>query len=155
MACQVACAPAASKEASEPSPTDLAKQAVANPLPPEKAQEMLHEAGENWLYGNGLGETAFAVGTIVVFPLAAIYWVGNAALSATGHDTVGVHTVLPEESRAQWNGFYDQVSGAPGRVSAAVAGREFITREQAKDRLMKYMPTVTPTVNSSEVPSTP
>lgn len=135
-----ACTPAASNQ--EASPTQLAQAAVAKPLPPEEAREMLGDAGENWLYGNGLGETAFAVGTIVVFPLSAIYWVGNAALSMSGYETIGVGRVLPEEERAQWNGFYDQVSGAPGRVTAAVAGREFITREHAKDRLQKYMPVV-------------
>lgn len=147
--CLSSCTPAApNKEAG--SPTDLAQAAVARPLPPEKAKEMLHSAGENWLYGNGLGETAIAVGSIVAFPLSAIYWVGNAALSVAGYETVGVSRVLPEEQKAQWNGFYDNVSGAPGRVTAAVAGHEFITREQAKDRLMKYMPTVEPTANAQQ-----
>ncbi len=141
------CTPAASKN--EATPTDLAQAAVEHPLKPEEAKEMLNDAGENWFYGNGLGETAFVVGSIVAFPLTAIYWAGNAALSVAGYETVGVSRVLPEEERAQWNGFCDQVSGAPGRVTAAVAGREFITRDQAKDRLMKYMPTVTPTAEAS------
>jgi hypothetical protein len=125
-------------------PTKLAQAAIQNPLPPDKANEMLHEVGENWMYGNGVGETAIAVGSIVAFPPSLIYWLGNAALSVAGYETIGVSRVLPDEEKAQWNGFYDGVSGVPGKVTAAVAGREFITRDHAKDRLEKYMPVLPP-----------
>lgn len=128
------------RQSSEPDPAQIAKQAALNPLSPEEADAMLSDVGENWLYGNGLGETAIAVGSVVAFPPAAIYWLGNVALSAAGYEPIGVSSVLPEDEKAQWNGIYDGISGAPGRVSAAIAGKEFITREHAKERLDKYLP---------------
>jgi hypothetical protein len=145
----VGCTP---RQSPDPDPAQIAKQAALNPLSPEEADAMLGDVGENWLYGNGLGETAIAVGSVVAFPPAAIYWLGNVALSAAGYEPIGVSTVLPEEEKAQWNGIYDGISGAPGRVSAAIAGKEFITREHAKERLDKYLPPVpAPEVESKNV----
>lgn len=113
---------------------------------------MLKDAGQNWLYGNGLGETAMAVGSIVAFPPMVLYWLGNAALGVAGYDGIGVSRVLPEEDKEEWNQFYDTVTAGPGRISAAVAGEEFITRARAKERLEKYMPKVEKIENETGVP---
>lgn len=139
----------AERKSPEPDPTTMAKAAVLHPLSPEQTQEMMGDVGENWLYGNGLGETAIAVGSIVAFPPAALYWIGSVAAGAAGYET-GVSAVLPEEERAQWNGFYDDISGAPGKLSAAMAGREFISRDLAKERLQKFIP-VTPNSEQEKV----
>ena len=109
------------------------------PMPPEQSGAVLKEAGANWLYGQGLGDTALKASTVVLFPPYALVLVGNAALSLSGYETVGLSNFLPEEGAAVWGSFYDGVTAAPGRVSAAVAGREFrspeIAREKIRNRL--------------------
>ena len=129
---------------------ELAKAAVQKPLPPEKAKELAGDVGENWLYGNGIGETMIAAGSIVAFPPSAIYWLGNAAMSMAGYEPLTISRALPDEERKDWNATYDSVTAGPGRLSAAVAGREFISRDLAKERLDKYMPKLTPTPQVSQ-----
>lgn len=108
---------------------------VKAPLSEEDSNELLGRMGGNWLYGNGVGETALAAGTVFVFPPYALYLLGNAALGLGGYEQMRLSDALPEEERANWREFYDGVTATPGQVSAALAGREFITREHAKDRI--------------------
>ena len=111
---------------------------------------MISDVGHNWLYGNGVGETTIAVGSIVAFPPMVIYWLGNAALGVAGFEPIGVSRVLPAEDKAEWNSFYDDVTAGPGRMNAAVAGEEFVTRQRAKERLEKYMPKPAGTESTKE-----
>lgn len=113
----------------------VAMQMSQKPMPPEKAQVMLSEMGENWLYGPGLGQTALNVGAMVVFPPYAIYVLGNSVLSMSGYEPLYVTDLLPDSERADINEVYDEVTTAPGRVSAALAGKEFRSREVAAARL--------------------
>ena len=120
---------------------------ATNPLPPEEAQELLGEMGNNWLYGHGVGETALTIGAIVAFPPYAIYVAGNSLLEIGGYDQLRFSDALPEEERDHWNHFYDSVTAGPGRVSAAVAGREFRTRERARAVVEPYVKRATEKAN--------
>lgn len=113
----------------------VSTQLAQKPLPPENAEEVLSEIGESWLYGPGLGQTALNVGAMVVFPPYAIYVVGNSILSMSGYEPLYVTDLLPDSERAEVNDVYDEVTTAPGRVSAAIAGKEFRSREVAAARL--------------------
>ena len=129
----VGCAP---KKQETPMP-DLAAIST-RPLPPEKTTELLGDVGANWLYGEGLGSTAITVGTIVVFPPYALLVAGNAVLALSGYETVQVSDILPESSREDWRSGYAVIASGPGRLSAALAGREFVTEEAAREKLSKY-----------------
>ena len=120
----------------------LAFDATSNPLPPEKGKELLAEMGGNWLYGQGLGETTLNVGAIVLFPPYAIYLLGNAAISLSGHAPLHFSDALPGEVHDNYLSLYDNVTSAPGRVSAAVAGEEFRTNERANENLQKVLASI-------------
>jgi hypothetical protein len=129
-------------EKEEPSeqPLDI-KTAVSKPLPPEKTKELLNETGSNWFYGQGLGETAVTAGAIFAFPPYAIYVVGNGVLSLSGYKQIRVSNALPEEERESYNSAYDSVTSAPGRMTAAIAGKEFRNKEVAKEKIVSILKT--------------
>jgi len=107
-------------------------------IPPEKAGEAAEEIGGNWLYGQGLGSAAVNVGTIYLFPPYAIYVLGNGILNIAGYEGYYVSDLLPEQEKEQYLTFYDTVTGSPGRVTAAMAGKEYRSKEVAKERLKPY-----------------
>lgn len=109
------------------------------PLKPEETEELLAEVGGNWLYGQGIGETALAVGSVVLFPPAAFWFLGNGALALSGYEPVGVSTLLPNEQARKWSESYDAVLSTPGRVVAAVAGEDFRTKETIQEKMRKYL----------------
>lgn len=109
--------------------------AVEKPLPPEKTEELLEEVGSNWFYGQGLGETALTAGTIIVFPPYAIYVLGNGILSLSGYEEIRVTDALPDQEKEQWNSAYNTVTSGPGRLTAAIAGKEFRGKEVAKEKI--------------------
>ena len=109
------------------------------PLPPEQSEELLGDLGRNWLYGNGLGETALNVGLIVAFPPYAIYLVGNALLSVGGYQELRISEALPEPGQEIWDSMYDGITSGPGRFTAAVVGEEYRSRELAKIKLDRYL----------------
>jgi hypothetical protein len=113
----------------------LAAQAQKKPLPPEQTEELLSTVGENWLFGQGFGETVLGVGLVVAFPPYAIYLLGNAAISYAGYEPLYITDALPEEPRQQWSTVYSSVTGVPGRISAALAGEEYRTKELARDEI--------------------
>ena len=115
------------------------RELVSRPMPPQQSQAVAKEAVENWYYGQGLGDTALKAGTAVAFPPYILVLLGNAALSLSGYETVGVSNFLPQEGARAWGGFYDSVTGAPGRVTAAAAGREFRTPELAKEKIAEQL----------------
>lgn len=110
-------------------------QATQKPLSPDAATSVFSEMGENWLYGPGLGQTALNVGAMVVFPPYAIYVLGNSVLSMSGYEPLYVTDLLPDGERDEVNLMYDEVTTAPGRVSAALAGKEFRSKEVASERM--------------------
>ena len=99
-----------------------------------QTNEMLSESGSNWLYGPGVGETALNVGIVATFPPYAALLLGNAALSLSGYETIGVGSVLNEETEADWDEAFDTFVSGPGRVSAVLAGKSYRTREEVQER---------------------
>jgi hypothetical protein len=124
------------KKASE---DQLSQVVKSKPLKPEESKEMLKEVGQNWLYGQGVGETALTVGTIVIFPPYALWVLGNAALSVSGYESIKFSDALPPEEKAAWVDTYDSMASGPGRLTAAIAGKEFRTQDVAKEKLDKYI----------------
>ena len=138
LAIAVGCIPAKRTPEEQPSLTAVVKQ----PLSPEETKALLKDAAGNWFYGQGVGDTMVQVGTIAVFPPYAILLISNAALSIGGYEPLGVSKVLPEEGKNTWDSFYNGLTSAPGRFTAAVAGREFITPKQAQQRVKQHLPQV-------------
>ncbi len=129
----------------QPSDEDLnaaVVRASKTPMPPEKTKELLNEVGSNWLFGQGVGETAVNIGTAVIFPPYLIYLLGNAALSISGYEPITVSKMLPDEAGKNWSATYDTVTSGPGKVAAAIAGEEFRTDELAKGRIKKVLDSV-------------
>lgn len=119
------------RPAEQPSTFDL----VGKEMPPEQAKDVLSEVGQNFAYGPGLGDTALAIGTVVVFPPYALYLLGNAVLSLSGYEPVTVASMLPEEQGQAWSNTYDSLVSGPGKVVAAMAGHEYRSREVGDERL--------------------
>jgi len=122
----------------------LASQSIQKPLPPEKTKELLEKVGGNFVYGQGLGETALTVGTIFAFPPYAIYVLGNGALSVAGYKPLHITNALPDDARDGWNNVYDSITGAPGHLSAAVAGKEYRQKEVIEEDYRKFMESAYP-----------
>ena len=95
---------------------------------PEELKAELNNYGRRWLYGHGMGQTITNVGGIVIFPPYAIYLVGNAIVSLAGYEPLHVTELLPEKACLGYNSFYDNVTAIPGRISAEIAGEEFIEK---------------------------
>ncbi len=122
---------------------------VGKPIPPEHAKEILSEVGGNFAYGPGLGDTALTVGTVVVFPPYAVYLLGNALLSVSGYEPITVSSILPEEDGKQWADTYDNLVSGPGKVVAAMAGREYRSREVGKMKMQELFKRVEEQQNRS------
>lgn len=127
------CAPA--KESHEQS----FSQVVKNPMPPEKAGELIEKTGGNWLFGQGVGETALTVGTCVLFPPYVLYVVGNAGLSLAGYERVTLISALPHESEAEATTVYDGITEMPGRVFSVFAGENFRTKEYVQNDMNTFL----------------
>jgi hypothetical protein len=130
---------------------------VGRQIPPEQAEEVLGELGSSFIYGPTLGETAVNVGTAIAFPPYALYLVGNAILSLSGYQPVTVSTLLPDEAGRQWSETVDELYSGPGRVVAAVAGREARSREvtemKVREILERLPPSTTEEVKTALPPT--
>lgn len=126
------------REKEKPDPIDP-KVLAQNPLTPEQAQGLLGEVGDNWLYGQGMGDTMVNVGAMVAFPPYALVLLGNAALSVGGYEPIAISDTLPDEGRAMWRETYDEITSVPGRAAASAAGTEFRTPEVADKRIELYL----------------
>lgn len=125
------------KKKEEPAP-DL-KTIASKPLSPDETKELLSETAGNWFYGQGIGETALTVGTIVLFPPYAAYVVGNAALSVSGYEPLYITNALPDAGKKGFDSVYDAVTQSPGKVTAAVAGKEFRTNDVISEDMKKRL----------------
>lgn len=117
-----------------PNPIDLATK----PLPPEEAKALLGDLAGNWFYGAGVGEAAVSASAIVLFPPYALYLLGNSILSMSGYEPLYVTNALPEEQKRAFDSAYADITSAPGRLNAAIAGKEFRTPERIGEDLKKY-----------------
>jgi len=118
----------------EPDPS-LNQQLNQAPLDPNRVGEVLETAGSNWWFGQGVGETALMVGTVVLFPPYIVAVLGNEALDLSGYERVTVSGLLPGEAGEAWSDAYNSVTSVPGQVNSAIADREFVTREVANENL--------------------
>ena len=116
-----------------------AKTLGDKPLPPEKTKELLKSTGESWLYGQGIGNTAITVGGVVLFPPYLVVVLGNGILNVAGYESIGVSSFLPEPAAESWRTSYDNVASGPGRFAAAIAGREYQTREIIKENVSNIL----------------
>lgn len=107
--------------------------AMERPLTPEESEEVLAKMGGNWLYGQGLGETAMNVAGVVIFPPYGLYLLGNAALSLSGYEPFSVSEALPDDEGVAYREAFESVAAGPGRFAAAVAGEEYRTKEVIKE----------------------
>lgn len=112
---------------------------LTKPLSEEQRSAVIDEMGRNWLYGQGLGDTALAVGASIIFPPYLIALVGNGALSLAGYEPISVAAAMPEPVREKYVEGRDTVLGAPGQAAAAIAGEEFRTQSMAKDAIKSAM----------------
>jgi len=112
---------------------------IEHPLSPEETNALLKEVGENWLYGEGVGDTALTAGTVALFPPYAFWVVSNALLALSGYETVNFAEFLPENKAQSWRETYASIASGPGRFAAALAGKEYRSPEIAKARLEKYL----------------
>lgn len=122
----------------EREPDPIAERAIAGDLPPEEAREYLTEVTDNWLYGNGLGDTALKAGTAIAFPPFMLLLVGNSVLSLSGYEPIGVSQLLPGQSGEHWSKLYDTVVSGPGRINAVIADEEFRTDSEVERRLDRF-----------------
>ena len=112
---------------------------IGKEIPPKEAKKVLHEVGQNFAYGPGLGDTVLNVGAVVIFPPYAIYLIGNAALSLSGYEPITVSSVLPEKDGKVWSESYDRMVSGPGKVAAAMAGHEYRSRQVAEERMQTVL----------------
>ena len=115
------------------------EQAITKPLTPEETDELIDKVGDDFVYGPGLGKTALNVGAVVMFPPYAIYLVGNALLEVGGYEPIEISDALGKEGSANWDSAYETVISGPGRVTAAVAGREYKDQELIKDETQVFL----------------
>lgn len=92
----------------------------------------LNKKSTEWFYGQGVGDTIINVGGIVIFPPYAVVVVGNAVATLAGYQPVGISDALPEEAGKQWKEAYSSVASTPGRVNAALAGKDYYQRPDTK-----------------------
>lgn len=123
------------KKRQGPDQTDL----VTKPLTQEERKEVLSQVGGNWFYGSGIGETALTIGTVAAFPPYAAIVLGNALLSFAGYEPLKFSDALPEGERESWSNTYDGIVSGPGRLTAAVAGEEYRTRERVESEFKEFL----------------
>lgn len=108
---------------------------LRKPMSTEQSKRVLGEVGKNWLYGQGVGETAATIGTIAVFPPSAFVFLGNAALGLSGYEPIRVGDFLPEDAAEVWDAGYGSITSAPGRTIAAIGREEYRDQEVASERI--------------------
>lgn len=115
------------------------KKVSEEPLSPTETRAMMGDLGESWLYGSGVGETAIAVGSVVLFPPMALVYAGNSALSMFGEEPVTLWRFMPDEQAQSARDAYSTFVSTPGRVSAVVAGEQFHDQQRIRERLDPYV----------------
>jgi len=122
------------KKKETPDSLDLVQMA-SDPLSPEETGGVLREVGNNWVFGQGVGDTAVTVGSVLLFPPYGLFVLANAVADISGYEPVRISDALPEPEREAWTSFYQNVTSGPGRFNAAIAGKEFRTQDSARQRL--------------------
>lgn len=108
-------------------------EAAKTPLKPEQAAEVLGTYGGNVAYGTGLGDGAAKIASVAVFPPFGLVLLGNAVLSLSGYEPITISRIMPDSVSEA----YDSVVAVPGRVTAALAGKEFRRQEIGEQKIKK------------------
>jgi len=111
----------------------------SQPMPPEKTKALLKDVSQNWLYGDGVGQSLFNIGAMVAFPPYAVALLGNTIISASGYQPLGVSYLLNKEQKPSWDKLYSDIFSGPGRLISAISGKEYRTPEDVKQRLLHTM----------------
>lgn len=127
------------KSKSEQSALPDVQYVLENPMGPDQSKAVIKEVGSNWLYGQGIGETALNAGAIFAFPPYGLLVLGNLALNGMGYESVGFTNLLPEEARNDYLKVYDGVTSVPGQITSKIAGKEFVTKEKALENIKKQL----------------
>ena len=127
--CLCGCGILEPKEVPDDPYLQIARDVAQKPIPPERSQQLMEQTGGDFVYGPGLGEAMMNVGATVVFPPYGLYILGNTILDMAGYEQLRVSNMLPTEETEAWDGVYESVVSGPGRTSAAVAGREYRSKE--------------------------
>jgi hypothetical protein len=88
----------------------------------------------DWFFGQGLGEAFLNISGVVLFPPYGLYVLGNGVAQALGYEPFSIGDALPEDVGSAYKAGYDEVAGAPGRVTAALGGKEFRSKEAIESR---------------------
>ena len=89
------------------------------------AYRQLDEFANSWAYGEGLGHTTLNISGAIIFPPYTLFVLTNALIQASGGQALGLSRVLDEDKRSTWERIYAGIVGVPGRLSAAIAGKEY------------------------------
>lgn len=99
---------------------------ISKAVKDDTASSQLENVGEWWLFGPGLGHSILNIGTVIIFPPYALYLLGNAGLALAGEEPVKIVNILPEAPRKIVNDSIDEVCSVPGRMTAALSGRDYV-----------------------------
>lgn len=96
-----------------------------SPVTPGTVQPDASKVSQDWLYGQGIGNTIFNAGGVIAFPPYALYLLGNGLLTFGGYENLYVTDALPDEARGEWKKTFNTVASTPGRVTASISGQEY------------------------------
>lgn len=116
---------------------------VSSKPPPEFAPVVAPEEVTGlWLYGSGVGATLLNIGTTIAFPPYGLYLLADGALQVTTGRSISPVQALPEEDSKQVRAAMEGVTGAPGRLFAAMAGREYVSDARRDARMAELKQTL-------------
>jgi hypothetical protein len=98
------------------------------PLEPDELKEELSNAGHNWFFGQGIGQSITNVGLIVAFPPYGFYLAGNAGAQLLGYKPLYITDIMPKPIKDEVMTVYDGVTSMPGFINAFVFGEKFKVR---------------------------
>lgn len=122
------------KSSAPPEVAPAAPPAFEASVSAKEIQQNPNYVMENWFYGEGLGEAVLNIAGVVLFPPYGLYVLGNGIAQALGYEPFSVGNALPEDVGSAYKAGYDEVAGAPGRVTAALGGKEFRSKEVIESR---------------------
>lgn len=131
----IACGVLKEKQKSEIPYQEIARQK----LTPEQSKVLLGEIGNSWLYGDGIGKATATIGSIALFPPYALWVLANSVISLSGYEELSLLEVLPKEEKQEARALYSSVVSSPGRVAAALAGKEYRSKAVIKARMEQFI----------------
>lgn len=116
-------------------PTTVQQEKIA----PKDAKAMMGDVGRVWWYGDGVGRTAAAAGSVVLFPPMIAIYAGSSLMSLAGYDLPSVTEVIPGEQGKVVEDSFQALVSAPGRLNSQLAGEQYVSPERASALLAPHM----------------